>query len=192
MQRLCPTLRFASFIVRQRRRHHVNLLHKQPREHDGAAHPCSPISYSQRSFFSSNTTHHRSSSLSIDNNDKASKIPSLITFLTDVEGDGLYFDRFIHHSKILGFRSISPSFGRYSVKQGMGKFGGDGSANDNNGSVMKWNYGHHDEEYFPYDKEVVFLDDNSILVYGVSVEWCASKMSWLFHAMHRLLVTTST
>ncbi len=170
----------------------MNLLHKQPREHDGAAHPCSPISYSQRSFFSSNTTHHRSSSLSIDNNDKASKIPSLITFLTDVEGDGLYFDRFIHHSKILGFRSISPSFGRYSVKQGMGKFGGDGSANDNNGSVMKWNYGHHDEEYFPYDKEVVFLDDNSILVYGVSVEWCASKMSWLFHAMHRLLVTTST
>jgi hypothetical protein len=85
------------------------------------------------------------------NND--AKFPSSITFLTDVEGDGHYFDRFIHHSKILGFRPIHLTFGTYNK--------------DN------WNFGKHDPEYFPYDKEVVFLDDainnnnnNSMLVYG--------------------------
>jgi hypothetical protein len=81
-----------------------------------------------------------------------------------VEGDGAYFDRFIEHSKVLGFRPITPSFG-----------GGSRSSSD------IWNLGKYDVNYFPYDKEVVFLhhtDDNnnnndgddfnsnSILVYG--------------------------
>jgi hypothetical protein len=87
------------------------------------------------------------SSLSKNN----AKFPSSITFLTDVEGDGHYFDRFVHNSKILGFSYINPKFGTYNK-------GG-------------WNFGKHDPEYFPYDKEVVFLDDsinsnNSMLVYG--------------------------
>ena len=84
------------------------------------------------------------------------KFPSSITFLTDVEGDGHYFDRFIHHSKVLGFRSHKPTFGTLTNKGG------------------NWNFGKHDAEYFPYDKEVVFLDgtinndnnNNSMLVYG--------------------------
>ncbi|KAK1747815.1 hypothetical protein QTG54_001778 [Skeletonema marinoi] len=90
------------------------------------------------------------SSTQSKNNEAA--FPSAITFLTDVEGDGHYFDRFIHHSEILGFRSIQPSFG--ACKKG------------------NWNFGSHDPKYFPYDKEVVFLDDgtidnkNSMLVYG--------------------------
>jgi len=90
-----------------------------------------------------------------------------ITFLTDVEGDGAYFDRFINHSKVLGFRPITPSFGDSSSSSGRDV----------------WNLGRHDVNYFPYDKEVVFLhhhtDDNnnndddddfnsnnSMLVYG--------------------------
>jgi len=181
MQRLYlyPTLPFASFIVRRRCRHHdVNFLHKQSREHDGGiVHPCSPFCY-QRSVSSSNSTQQHTSSSSIDNNDTVFKLPSHITFLTDVEGDGLYFDRFVRHSQIVGFRPISPSFGRYAVKQG------------ENGSGGKWNYGHYDEEYFPYDKEVVFLDDNSILVYGVSAEWCVTFLI-AFHAVHQLFLTTS-
>ncbi len=80
----------------------------------------------------------------------STSFPSSITFLTDVEGDGHYFDRFIQRSKILGFRTIRPTFGPY-----------------NKGN---WNFGTHDTSYFPYDKEVVFLDDpnnnNSMLVYG--------------------------
>ena len=94
--------------------------------------------------------------------------PLSISFLTDVEGDGAYFDRFVQHSKVLAFRSIAPSYGRYANR---GKQLSEGS--DVNG--MKWNLGEWDEEYFPYDKEVVFIDDdgrsenNSMLVYGVSV-----------------------
>ncbi|KAL7496190.1 hypothetical protein ACHAWT_004412 [Skeletonema menzelii] len=91
---------------------------------------------------------HSSSKLS-------STFPSSITFLTDVEGDGHYFDRFIHRSKILGFRTTQPTYGPF---------------NEGN-----WNLGTHDPLYFPYDKEVVFLDDgsidksNSMLVYGGDV-----------------------
>ena len=80
-----------------------------------------------------------------------------------MEGDGAYFDRFVEHSKVLGFRPITPSFGDSS-----------------RGSSDMWNLGKYDVNYFPYDKEVIFLhhtDDNndnddddfnsnSILVYG--------------------------
>lgn len=91
-----------------------------------------------------------------------------VTFLTDVEGDGQYFDRFIQHSKVMKFRSIIPSFGEE-------KYDDDGKSNNN----IKWNnLGKWDEDYFPYDKEVVFIDHNddddddygmSMLVYGVSL-----------------------
>ena len=36
--------------------------------------------------------------------------PTLISFLTDVEGDGLYFDRFVQNSKVLEFKPRSPTF----------------------------------------------------------------------------------
>ena len=62
--------------------------------------------------------------------------PSAITFLTDVEGDGAYFDRFVDHSKLLAFRSIAPSYGRYDVSN----------------SAVQWNLGDWDEDFFPYDK----------------------------------------
>ena len=53
-----------------------------------------------------------------------------------------------------------------------------------NGCNFKWNYEsdclQYDEEYFPYDKEIVFLDDvdgngsrNSLLVYGVCLHHSA-------------------
>ena len=98
--------------------------------------------------------HNRESCCHINSSSKvvasSTSFPSSITFLTDVEGDGHYFDRFIHRSKILGFRTIHPTFGPY--KKG------------------NWNFGTHDASYFPYDKEVVFLNDpnnkNSMLVYG--------------------------
>lgn len=98
---------------------------------------------------------HSSSISSLQSKNEATTFPSSITFLTDVEGDGHYFDRFITQSKILEFRSILPKFG----------------ACDNAANL---NLGTHDPEYFPYDKEVVFLDNdngtldnsNSMLVYG--------------------------
>jgi hypothetical protein len=66
---------------------------------------------------------------------------------------------------VLGFRPITPSFGDSSSSS---------SSSSSSGSDV-WNLGRHDVNYFPYDKEVVFLhhltDDNfnsnnSILVYG--------------------------
>ena len=72
-----------------------------------------------------------------------------ITFLTDVEGDGNYFDRYVNNSKILGFRSRKPCF-------------------EHNTLNTEWNMGQWDEQYFPYDREVVFLQEDGMLVYGVS------------------------
>lgn len=73
-----------------------------------------------------------------------------ITFLTDVEGDGKYFDRYVKNSKILDFRSRTPCF-------------------EHNKLNTEWNMGQWDEKYFPYDREVVFLQEDGMLVYGVSI-----------------------
>ena len=123
--------------------------------------------------------------------------PHSITFLTDVEGDGDYFDRFVHNSEILGFRMRNPSYGQYgpfhaiSDDSSYDNDGAGGIRNNEGGMEMdqrmnncKWNLGEWDEDYFPYDKEVIFLDDDgddddsrnnssndgtcSMLVYGVS------------------------
>jgi hypothetical protein len=109
-----------------------------------------------------------SSSLCKDEEDMSSSQPTYITFLTDVEGDGAYLDRFICNSKLLGFRSVTPSFGRYG-KRRCGKL-------EDKCDNETWNLGQYDEDFFPYDKEIVFLDDvdgngsrNSMLVYGVSL-----------------------
>lgn len=114
--------------------------------------------------------------------------PTSITFLTDVEGDGQYFDRFIHHSKVLAFHSITPSFGRYTHRVGVttehNEFNSKEEKYDDNmlcENGTGWNLGEWDEDYFPYDKEVVFIDDgdysssNSMLVYGVSTVLCVIK-----------------
>jgi hypothetical protein len=103
-----------------------------------------------------------------DEDKSSSQRPTYVTFLTDVEGDGVYLDRFVNHSKLLGFRTVTPSFGRYGKRlhgEHENKFDGE-----------SWNLGRYDEDYFPYDKEIVFLDDNgdcgdhnSMLVYGVSL-----------------------
>ena len=119
---------------------------------------------------------YASSSLCKDYDDMSSSQPTYITFLTDVEGDGAYLDRFICHSKLLGFRSVTPSFGRYGKRRyGKPEHKCDGGT---------WNLGQYDEEYFPYDKEIVFLDDadgsgsrNSLLVYGVSLHHSACVCS---------------
>jgi hypothetical protein len=102
-----------------------------------------------------------------DENKSSSQRPTYVTFLTDVEGDGEYLDRFVTHSKLLGFQTVTPSFGRYGKRQ----YG----EHENKFDGETWNLGRYDEDYFPYDKEIVFLDDdgdsgdhNSMLVYGVS------------------------
>lgn len=84
-----------------------------------------------------------------------------------MEGDGDYFDRFVHHSKVLGFRTREPHFGRYAQNRRH-------IEQENDDRIgFDWNLGEWVEDYFPYDKEVVFLDegdgdDTSMLVYGVS------------------------
>ena len=98
-------------------------------------------------FLPTRSTHSRYNHSSPSLSDGDVKFPSSITFFTDVEGNGDYFDRFVQNSKVLGFRTIRPSFGAY--KDGV------------------WNFGQYDPAYFPYDKEVVFQKhDNSMLVYG--------------------------
>lgn len=58
-----------------------------------------------------------------------------IVFLTDVEGDAAYFDRYVRNSHILSFRPVQPRLN---------------NDNDNN----------NNSDYFPYDKEVIFLHDD--------------------------------
>jgi hypothetical protein len=53
----------------------------------------------------------------------------LISYITDIEGDAMYFDRFVNTSKVLKFESVEPNFCRSS------------------------------KDYFPYDKHVVFQDE---------------------------------
>ena len=101
----------------------------------------------------------------------ASPPPTVVSFLTDVEGDGIYFDRFVRQSKVLEFRAIAPRFGRYPVR---------GPATGPSGTA--WNLGEWDEDYFPYDKEVVFVNGayggDSMLVFGVS--GCGASQRRLF------------
>eukprot|EP00978_Attheya_sp_CCMP212_P049549 scaffold679537_cov51-Attheya_sp.AAC.1 len=81
-----------------------------------------------RAFSNHNET---SGSREIDHDDLTLKI----SFLTDVEGDGAYLDRFVQNSEILKFQTVTPRW-------------------DRTGS------------FFPYDKEIVFQEPDSILVYG--------------------------
>jgi len=67
-----------------------------------------------------------------------------VSFLTDVEGDAAYFDRFVENSRILCFQPASPNFDR--TKSG-GKI----------------------STFFPYNKQVAFRTDCSMLVYGGDV-----------------------
>ena len=62
-----------------------------------------------------------------------------VSFLTDVEGDASYFDRFVENSRVLCFEPTNPSF-----------------ENSNAGS----------RNFFPYNKQVTFRADSSMLVYG--------------------------
>ena len=118
----------------------------------------------QRQYSSTNYFYYSlSSSVYMPSSSSSSPSSTLITFLTDVEGDDRYFDRFIQHSKVLKFKSIVPSFGEQKY------------AADADGKNKWYNLGKWDEDYFPYDKEVVFIDNDddmncnkSMLVYGVS------------------------
>ena len=75
-----------------------------------------------------------SSSYSIeDDNNRKKKRHRQISFITDIEGDASYFDRFVQNSKVLDFESIKPNFGS--------------CANDKENTV---------NDYFPYDKQVIF------------------------------------
>ena len=64
-----------------------------------------------------------------------------VSFLTDVEGDAAYFDRFVENSRVLCFQSTSPNLDRTSS-------GG---------------------TFFPYNKQVAFRTNCSMLVYGGDV-----------------------
>jgi len=55
-----------------------------------------------------------------------------ISYITDIEGDGAYFDRYIEVSKILKFESVTPNFDETNPL-----------------------------EFFPYTKHVVFLENSS-------------------------------
>jgi len=61
--------------------------------------------------------------------DSAAPRTKLISYITDIEGDAMYFDRFVNTSKLLKFEPVEPNFCRSS------------------------------KEYFPYDKHVVFQDE---------------------------------
>ena len=61
--------------------------------------------------------------------DSAAPRTKLISYITDIEGDAMYFDRFVNTSKLLKFEPVEP------------------------------NFCHSSKEYFPYDKHVVFQDE---------------------------------
>ena len=90
-----------------------------------------------------------------------------ITFLTDVEGDGNYFDRYVRNSKVLGFQSRIPCF--------------------DSSDRLKCNFGQWDERYFPYDRQVVFLEDDGMLVYGVSSIHCNELIEHIISYSHNTI-----
>lgn len=148
--------RAATPLSIQHRRGTCSHLQYRPR---GDGRPLPPQRRSLQNYLSSDAT-------------QESAPPSSISFLTDVEGDGAYFDRFVRHSRVLAFRSRSPSHGR-CARRGHGLDEG-GGISGNDGNVVDWNVGEWEENYFPYDRDVVFVDEgdecggNSMLVYGVS------------------------
>lgn len=107
-------------------------------------HMCKSISgKSSKRYFTTATT--RSSNYQDDtssNNTNKKKKKRLISFITDIEGDASYFDRFVEKSRILDFEPVEPS---------LASDGADDSCN--------YKRGRNNLDFFPYNKQVVFRKD---------------------------------
>lgn len=100
-------------------------------------HTVSRCFYHQRDIFAS-------ASLSTSSTLNRKRRTRQVSFLTDVEGDAFYFDRFVETSRVLCFEPVNPKFDRPSAQ-------GDGNG------------------FFPYNKQIAFRTDSSMLVYGGDV-----------------------
>jgi len=70
---------------------------------------------------------------------------TIVTYITDIEGDKAYLDRYVHRSRVLAFREKNSSTG--------------GSNSSSSGNT-------YDDDDLPYDQYIDFTDPRALLVFG--------------------------
>lgn len=83
----------------------------------------------------------------------------MISFITDIEGDASYFDRFVQNSLVLDFEPVQPCC-TIGIHNNSSAGEDDKNTNTNDYQGQKSNL-----DFFPYDKHVIFRDSDKNYFY---------------------------